>query len=102
MPSFVEPDVVRAAIHRTLYVHFNKRPEVTFDLKMVRSLIVGEGVAVTDDIAWEKLFSVLILEMIEDHIILLCRNGASHTFVRVEMPGAEPAWKYSETPTAVP
>jgi hypothetical protein len=100
MPSFIEPDIVRAAVHRTLYVHFNKRPEVTFDLKMVRALIVGEGVAVTDDIAWEKLLSTLILETIEDHIIFLSRNGASHTFIRVDMPGTGTAWRYSEAPTA--
>ena len=100
MSSVIEHDIVRAAVHRVLYAHFNKRPEVTFDVRKVRTLIAQDGIAATDDLAREADMSALILETIEDHIIFLWRNGASHTFRRVGVPGAAPAWKYSDTPAA--
>ncbi|WP_156397587.1 hypothetical protein [Rhizobium sp. Root1204] len=88
-------DTVRAAVHRTLYLHFNGRPEEIFDVKRIRVLIADDTVATTGDLALEADISALIRETIEDHIAFLWRNGASHTFHRVSAPGAPPAWSYA-------
>lgn len=95
MLSVCERDTVCGAVHRTLYLHFNRRPEEIFDVERVRELIAHDGVTATGDVAREAEISALILETIEEHITFLWRNGASHTFHRVSVPGAPPNWSYS-------
>jgi hypothetical protein len=97
MLSVSEQDTVRAAVHRTLYVHFNGRPGEMFDVETVRKLIALDGATITADLARETEISALILATIEDQIIFLWRNGASHTFHRVSTPDELPAWRYSVT-----
>ncbi len=100
MLSAIERDTIRAAVHRTLYVHFNRRPDLPFNAENVMTLIKQQGVAVNGKPSHEADIAVLVVETIEEHIALLWRNGASHTFRRVNMPCEALAWKYSVTLSA--
>jgi hypothetical protein len=97
MLSVGERDAVSAAVHRALFVHFNGRPAETFDVEKLRFLIADDGIAATTDLAREVEIAALVLDTIEDQIIFLWRNGASHTFLRVNAPDGPPAWRYAHT-----
>lgn len=94
MLSIIERGAIQAAVHKMLYVHFAGRPDLPFNADDVMTLIQQQGVAVNGRPSHEADIAALVVETIEEHIALLWRNGASHTFRRVNMAGEAPAWKY--------